>query len=323
MKIELILKSIGGLCVILFLYSCQTNQASNLSDTEINEKTVQEPTSLSSKPTEKIETNETQEVAVLDFYLTPSRSEELVQETGRLLIDFLEKETSYTFRLKVPENYEEMLESFSSNEGDVALMNSSSYIKAHDLYGAQAKLRAVRYGRSSYFGQIVANADKGISSIKDLAGKSMVYTDTLSASGYLFPKNIIEKNEIELGNVAFAGTHDRVIKMVYKGIADAGATYYSEPATDGTIRDARSRLVEEYPDVESKVKILQVTDPIPNDPVVFAKHISKQMSFDISLAIIKFMETEVGKKAMNELYSIEGYVRCSDSDYNVLREVLQ
>lgn len=297
----------------LFFYSCQ-NPSSSIQGSQIT-------TNL--EPKTKSTEGEKHSDRVYKVCLTPSRNPELVQKSGEQLIKFLEQETKLSYELVIAENYEQMLKAFDSrDEHIIALMNSFSYIKAHQQYEASAQLRAIRYGKSYYFGQIVANSEQNINTIDDLEGKSLVYTDSLSASGYLFPKAILEQKGVKSGSAAFAGTHDRVIKMVYKGIADAGATYYSEPASDGSIRDARSRLQEEFPDVADKVKIVEVTEPIPNDPVVFSSQISKQARFDISLALIKYLDTDGGKKSLQELYSIEGYVRCSDSDYNGLREVL-
>jgi len=65
-----------------------------------------------------------------------------------------------------------------------------------------------------------------------------------------------------------------------------------------------------------------VTEPIPNDPVVFAEEIPRQMQFAISLALVKFMSSEEGQEAMNPIYAIQGFVRCSDADYDGLREAL-
>ncbi|UXP33455.1 phosphate/phosphite/phosphonate ABC transporter substrate-binding protein [Reichenbachiella agarivorans] len=258
----------------------------------------------------------------INLYLTPSRSVELVEQTGKLLINYLHAETALNFELQVSDSYDDMIKAFASNDGDIALMNSASYIKARDAYGVNAKLKAIRYGKSNYYGQIIANTNSGIDKISDIQGKSVVYTDSLSTSGYLFPKKIFADYNIQPAKTAFAGTHDRVVKMVYMGIADAGATYYSEPSSDGEIRDARSRLLSEFPDVAEKVKILQVTEAIPNDPVVFGKHVNKDISFQVSLALIKYLETPEGKNAMSDLYSIEGYTRCTDADYDGLRRVL-
>jgi phosphonate transport system substrate-binding protein len=50
----------------------------------------------------------------------------------------------------------------------------------------------------------------------------------------------------------FAMKHDEVVKLVYEGKVDAGAAFYSPPAADGTLRDARGRVKDKYPDVEKR-----------------------------------------------------------------------
>jgi phosphonate transport system substrate-binding protein len=66
----------------------------------------------------------------------------------------------------------------------------------------------------------------------------------------------------------FSMKHDSVITKVYLGEVDAGATFYSPP-TEGKMEDARRLVLTQYPDVESKVRILELSEPIPNDPIVF------------------------------------------------------
>ncbi|NJK95719.1 MAG: phosphate/phosphite/phosphonate ABC transporter substrate-binding protein [Bacteroidales bacterium] len=259
---------------------------------------------------------------VLDFYFTPSVDEKVVHENGQKIIDFLTGETGYNFQLHVTKNYDDMIAAFGTGSADIGIMNSLSYIKAREDFGVTAKLRAIRYGKSTYFGQIVTNASRGIKSLKDLEGKTIAYTDRSSTSGYLFPQRIIKNAGVKPGKIVFAGKHDTVVKMVYEGIADAGATFYSEPTSTGTIRDARARLIDKYPDVEEKVKILTITNPIPNDPVVFAKDLPTEMSYKISLGLIKYLLTEEGKKTMMELYSTDGFMRCSDADYDELRQAV-
>lgn len=97
---------------------------------------------------------------------------------------------------------------------------------------------------------------------------------------------------------------------------------YSEPSPDGSIRDARERLINKYPDVAEKVKIVAITEPIPNDPVVFNKDLSSDISYKISLGMIKFMSTDIGKDVMIAMYSTEGFVKCADADYDDLRKAM-
>ena len=258
----------------------------------------------------------------ISFYFTPSVDEKIVMEQGQVLLEFLEKETKMKFRIVVPKSYDQMIEDFGNGKADVAIMNSLSYVKAHENYGATAKLRAVRYGKSIYFGQIIANASKGINSIKDINGKKIAFTDPSSTSGYLFPNNILKKNGVKPATSMFAGKHDKVVELVYRGVVDAGATFHSEPSSTGEIRDARARLLKKYPDVAEKVKIIEVTSPIPNDPVVYRKGLAAGTTLKISLGILKFVSTQEGEDVMKAVYSTEGFVRCSDSDYDALRTVL-
>lgn len=220
---------------------------------------------------------------IIHFYLTPSVSVELVHSKGQQLIDFLNKETGLEFQLHVPKNYDQMIEDFGDGKADVAIMNSLSYVKANEDFGVIARLRAIRYGRSTYFGQIIVNSDNGIQSISDLQGKTIAYTDRSSTSGYLFPQKILREAGVKPEKAVFAGQHDKVVKMVYEGLVDAGATFYSEPAADGSIRDARARIIDTYPDVAEKVKIIEITEPIPNDPVVFNSRIPQEKAYKIAL----------------------------------------
>ncbi len=305
---------------IFICWSCGNNTKSSeaVAETESQAKETI-PTNKKAQSDAQEEANPTETDNIIDFYFTPSVDDKIVYEKGQLLLEYLTKETGLAFKIHVPKNYDQMIADFGNGKADVAIMNSQSYVKANDEFGVSAKLRAIRYGRSTYFGQIIGNASKGINSIEDLQGKTIAYTDRSSTSGYLYPQKILKESGVKPAKTVFAGKHDTVVKMVYEGVADAGATFYSEPSADGTIRDARARLMDQYPDVAEKVKIIQVTDPIPNDPVVFNKNLTNDISYNISLGLIKFMSTESGKSVMMDLYSTEGFVRCADSDYDDLR----
>jgi phosphonate transport system substrate-binding protein len=293
---------------------------------EANEKTLPSKTGIAKSEalteTKVAKENPAESTEILKFYFTPSLDEKLVREKGQQLLDFVEKETALKFEIHIPQNYDEMIEDFGKGNADMAIMNSMSYITAQEKYDVSAKLRVVRFGKSTYFGQIIAHKDKGIKNVSDLQGKTIAFTDQLSTSGYLFPQKIMKQTGVKPAKTVFAGKHDTVVKMVYEGIVDAGATFYSEPASDGTIRDARAKLLDKYPDVADKVQIIAITEPIPNDPMVFRKDIPNEVSFKVSLALIKYMSTDEGKEVMDALYSVDGLVRCTDSDYDELRRAM-
>lgn len=259
---------------------------------------------------------------VVNFYLTPSLSIESLDKSGKFITDFLEKETGFPIKLIIPESYDALVDNFGSGAPCFSIMSSQSYVLAHQKHGALVKLRSVRYGQSVYYGQIIVLASSGIKSVKDIQGKTMAYTDELSTSGYLYPKQLLDKNNVKPSNSLFVKKHDEVVRMVYEGKADAGATFFSPPSPSGEIRDARARLKSKYPDVEKKVIAIAKTEAIPNDPIVFSKDFNPEMARKLYVALVKLSTEQKGKEILRELYGAEGFVKASDADYNSLRQVM-
>jgi phosphonate transport system substrate-binding protein len=258
----------------------------------------------------------------VQFFLTPSISEDALKGKGLFVKDFLERETGLAIQLQIPKSYDDLIEKFGSQPKSFAIMSSQSYVLARSKYGAIVKLRTVRFGHSVYQGMIVTHVNSGIKNLKHLKGKTIAYTDVLSTSGYLYPKKLLEKNNIEPGNELFLKTHDEIIKQVYERKVDAGAAFYSPPSSAGEIRDARKRLSEKYPDVMAKVIILETTDPIPNDPIVFTKEFDPSLTNKICMALLKLSMDDKGKQVLTDLYGLEGFVKASDADYSSLRNVM-
>jgi len=259
---------------------------------------------------------------VINFYLTPSLATEVLNKNGGYVKSFLEKETGLSINLVIPASYDEMVEHFGEQTECFAIMNGQSYILANKKFGAEVKLRTVRFGHSTYYGMIITNASSNIKSLQDLNGKTIAFTDALSTSGYLYPKMLLEKAKVKTSKEMFAMKHDEVVKLVYEGKVDAGAAFYSPPSADGTLRDARGRLKDKYPDIEKKVTILTKTDAIPNDPIVFSKRFNPEAARKLYIALVKLSTEEKGKKILLDLYGGEGFVKASDSDYNSLRQVM-
>lgn len=257
--------------------------------------------------------------------LTPSVDARKVTNSADKLQKFLERQTGYAFSIVVPTSYIAVVEAFGSGKADVAAINTFGYILAHQKYGAEAVLKVVRRdGETEYKGQFIAHVDSGIDSLADLQGKRFAFTDPSSTSGYILPKAILARNHITPAEEVLAGKHDNVVTMIYQKQVDAGATYYSPPdKSTGEILDARARVVRQFPDIYNKVKIIGFTQSIPNDPIIFRKDFPADMKKKIIDALLAFQTTPEGKKALFEIYSVEGLVPARDSDYDVLRAILE
>ena len=256
------------------------------------------------------------------IFFTPSVDANTIATNSTSFLKFMEKETGYYFKSGIPSNYVAVVEAFGSNRADVAVMNSFGYLMANAKFGAEAKLKALRHGKDYYAGAIYVSEKSGIKSIKDLAGKKFAFTDSSSTSGYLYPLKIFKDEKVKLGNTMFAIKHDNVITMIYQGQVDGGAAFYSD-GFDGKIKDARERVMTQFPDVEKKVKVLKITDKIPNDPFVFRKGMDPAAVDKIIVALKKYLATEEGKTVFKNIYAIDGVVPATNKDYDSLRAVIK
>lgn len=259
------------------------------------------------------------------IYFTPSVDAKRISFNATALTGYLHKETGYYFITAVPASYIAVVEAFGTDKADIAAINTFSYLMANAKYGAEAKLRVVREGnQTTYKGQFITRFDSGIDSIADINGRTMAYVDPSSTSGYILPKALLESKGIRPSETVFAMRHDNVVTMVYQGQVAAGATYYAPPDPEtGEIMDARMRVLKQFPDVAQKIKIIGFTQDIPNDPWVFRKNMSETMKNKIIDALLKFVKTDAGKKALFDIYDITGLVRTKDSDYDGLRKLLE
>lgn len=254
-------------------------------------------------------------------FLIPSVDAQMLKDKAQDLQKGLEELTGYKIKLSVPSSYIAVVEAFGTKRADIAVMNTFGYLLAHRKYDVEAKLIVTRFGDTSYKSQIIARNDSKINSLEDIKGSKFAYVDPASASGYLLAKSLFKKKGIEPSETMFAQKHDSVVSMVYQGQVDAGATFYS-PAINGKIQDARRLVKVQFPDVEEKVKIVSLTDPIPNDPIIFRKDIDEEMKTKLLNAFKTYIATEKGKATFEALYLVTGLEDVKDAHYDPVRKLL-
>jgi len=258
----------------------------------------------------------------IKLYLPPSVDTSIIRHNAKILVDYLQTSTGYNFEIHIPNNNAQMIDGFSTGSADVALINSYGYIIAESKFGVVAKLKALREGSKYYQGEIIVRTDAGINYLSDLNQKVFAFTDESSTSGYIFPAKLLEDQKVVLAKKIFVHQHDMVVRMVYERKVDAGAAFYTPASPSGEIRDARMRLIKEYPDIANKVKVLSVTESIPNDPLVFRKEMDEAMMDKIANAFVEFSKMEIGENVLRNIYGINGFIHVKDEDYAGLRKVI-
>jgi len=179
-------------------------------------------------------------------------------------------------------------------------------------------------------------ADSDIKTLADLRGKRFAYVDPASTSGYILPSRRLADENVEIGNYVFAQGHGNVVTMVYQGQVDAGAAYYSPPERvtkeDGTvveeIRDARMRVLTQFPDVEEKIRVIGFSDEVPNEPWVIRGQLYEDQEMNdrvkgyIREALLAFVETKEGKEALWTVSTGTGLVPATAATYDRVRKMI-
>lgn len=256
------------------------------------------------------------------LYFVPSVDAKVIEDNSKIFKDYLEKTTGYKFEVSSPQSYIAVVEAFGTDRADIAALNTFGYVLAHEKYGAEAKLIVIRHGSATYQAQFIAKEGGNIKSVADFAGKKVAFVDPASTSGYLLPLKVLKDKNIQPSETVFAGKHDNVVSMVYQGQADGGATFYSPPA-EGEIQDARRLVKAQYPDVEKRVKIVDLTDPIPNDPIVFRKGLPDDVKKKVADAFVSFVGTPEGKDAFKKIYGVDAIKVSSDEEFEPVRKMLK
>lgn len=254
------------------------------------------------------------------LFFVPSVDIKLLEDSSKKIKSYLETETGYKFEISIPQSYIAVTEAFGTDRADVAALNSYGYYQAHTKYKAEARLMVLRHGSHTYQSQFIVKSDSPIKTLKDINGKKIAFVDPSSASGYLLPLKMLRDQGIQPGETVFAMKHDNVVSMVYNGQVDVGATFHT-PAFDGRIEDARRLVKTQYPDVVEKIRIIKLSDPIPNDPIVFRANLPEAMKVKIASAFLRYVKTEDGKKAFQAIYGVDDFKPATDADYTAVLEL--
>ncbi len=93
---------------------------------------------------------------------------------------------------------------------------------------------------------------------------------------------------------------------------------------DLEVRDARRNIREEAPDVIAKVKIIGLSDPIPNDGVAFGPDFPQDLQDEIVQALLDYAASDSeGFATAFDAYSWDNVLPTDDSEFDSIRALLQ
>ncbi len=186
---------------------------------------------------------------------------------------------------------------------------------------------------SVYYGCVMTRTDSGIRRLDDLNGTNFAFSDETSTSGHIFARALIQRAGVQLGRVLYAGGHPNVVQAVRDGKVSGGSAFYSPPSEankrDGTVvGDARFLILKNMASAEERAKLLDevrviaLTDPIPNDVCCVRKGFSNTVWQQFEQSMQRFLETPEGLGAYYDLVAGVAAAPCTDADFDEFRTAL-
>lgn len=287
----------------------------------------------------------------------PSVDVAVIESGGEAMTDWITEQTGIHFDVSVPVSYAATIEAMCAAEGDtMAFIPGMGYVLARNQCGVDVALATIRYERTGYWSEFIVRRDSGIETLEDLEGKTWAVPYVASTSGYLYPSVLLGMQGITPGDLVEAGGHPEVVLAVLDGTADFGTCFFSPPGDtkddwsegdppepggdftieqqdDGTykvwqgglrIRDARVAAMATNPKAVEDLKILELTETIPNDTVSFVSDFPAEMRETIVQALIDYAATEEGQAVLadEDFYDITGFGRVADSYYDPVRNAI-
>ena len=234
------------------------------------------------------------------------------------LIEITEKLTGLNIDTIKVTDYNAAVEAMRAGRAHIAWYGGKTYVKAAEIANAEAFAAGVRPGEkdAGYYTYFVVKKDSNLKEFKDVEGKVLSLNTIGSTSGDLIPQVELSKINLSINNkdhfkkVFYAGSHDACLLAVINNQSDVcgmSSRNFEARLEDGTFN-------------EEDVRIIHKSDRVPPPPLAYSKNIPLEDREKIKKAVLEaHNHGEIGGYGGK----MSHYMEVKDSDYNVLREVIQ
>ncbi|MBM7556130.1 phosphate/phosphite/phosphonate ABC transporter substrate-binding protein [Halanaerobacter jeridensis] len=209
-------------------------------------------------------------------------------------------------------DYESLINYIDQQLIDVGWFSPLAYVEASEKADIEPLVTPVINGQPSYQGYIFTRKDSGVEQLNELKNRSIGFVDPLSASGYIYPKNLIQQAGVnlqhDLDSIQFLGNHDKVIKGVLNNKVDVGATY----------DEAWARAQESGLAIE-KLKIIKETEAIPKDVIAGRAGLSSRLLSKLKQNFIKLSQKSANNNVLTNA-GIDDFVESDDQTFDIVRK---
>lgn len=243
----------------------------------------------------------------------------------------------------------------------IAFVSAAAYVIAHDECNAQAGLVAVRDDGLTWQMGMLVTRPGAAGELTDLAGQRWAVADTRSLPNYLYFRARLAEAGVEPGEVVTEPEDTSALLSLYNGEADFTTAVFvppimpldrswvygetdpeewrglgippsrspigyvivaGEPAAGGyRLRDARARLLDTTPDIFDVTRILALSEPIPNETVVYGADFPLSLARQTLATMAEFATSEACQTSLcsADFYGWTGLQPANDAAYDPIR----
>ena len=225
-------------------------------------------------------------------------------------------ELDTTVELRAFDAYPPLRDALGNRTLQAAFLNANAVVAAMDAGQATPVLVVVRGGATASYGEFYARCAGPYASITDLRGARFAFVAPGSTLGHRAPHLSLLRAGIDPDRdleTVFAGRHDAVVRAVYEGDVDAGATFAGGIDT----------IAATHADVREVVCSIGTTVAIPNDALVVGPTLDDTAREAFAAAFLRVIERPEASDALVHLVAgAGGLAPASASDYEVVRDLI-
>jgi phosphonate transport system substrate-binding protein len=232
------------------------------------------------------------------------------------IVDYLAEKSDVPLELVTGLAYTTINQMLEAGAVDYGFICGYPYILAHDQPTPQVELVAApvpkdpRYlHQPVYFSDLVVRKDSPFKTLQDLRGRTYVYNEETSNSGYNMPRSYLVKLGLThgfFGKVLRSGSHEASIRMVAQGLADASFV-------DSLVLDYdRAKGFGEA----AEVRVIDSLGPAATVPLVVST--AAGVTAPLKAILLRMHEDPKGRRILDEAF-LERFAEVSDADYDGLR----
>ncbi len=230
------------------------------------------------------------------------------------LFTYLKQETGLDFDLMNPHDLDDFTRDIKSGLIDFALQDPHVYQKLSHLYAQDSLLRTLNSeGGTSQFGVIIARNDSDINTVKDLAGKIVIFGSELSSAKWFAVKELLEESKVDIDKDLKSysnggGCEDVTFNVILKA-ADAAVVC-------GHFREDHFGKQKELGVSAQQIKVIAQTKPVPTKIFTAALNTDKKIVKAVSDALLKLDRNNKAHGKILIPAELGGFKRTSMEEYD-------